>query len=177
MDTSILLDVGLMDGKYSVPPEDPPPPLLANECLDSAAIEYLDASVAETMDSLVTESRARMLREEADCNALQACPAAFAVRKPSKKNDCFFMHSSTGHVNEFLIRETAKQQGVRLAVALLLCVGFLEANGRKAPVPGLGVIHAAMLFGRFHIDLCGPCKPALDRSIYMAMFVDSTSQW
>ena len=93
MDTRILLDVGLMDGKYSVPSEDHFPPLLTNGCLDSSTIEYLDASVAETMDSLVAESRARILREEADRNALHVAvvlapsPAAFAVRKPSNKND------------------------------------------------------------------------------------------
>ena len=75
------------------------------------------------------------------------------------------------------MRETAKQQYVRLTVALLLGVGFLEANGRKAPVPRRGVIHAAMPFGRFHIDLCGLFKPALDGSIYMTMFVDSASRW
>ena len=96
IDTSIFLDVDLSDGKYSVPPEDRFPLLLANECLDSSAMEYLDASVAETMDSLVAESRARILREETDRNALHAAvvlarsPAAFAIRKPSKKNDYFF---------------------------------------------------------------------------------------
>ena len=71
MDMKIFLGVGLMDGKFPVPPEDPPPPLLTNECLDPSAIEYLDASVAETMDSLVTQSRARILREEADHNVLR----------------------------------------------------------------------------------------------------------
>ena len=75
------------------------------------------------------------------------------------------------------MRETAKQQGVRLTVAFLLYVGFLEPNERKAPVPRRGVIHAAMPFSMFHIDLCDPCKPALDGSIYMTMFVDSASRW
>ena len=53
MDMNIFLGVGLMYGKYFVPLEDPPPPLLTDERLDSSAIEYLDATVAETMDSLL----------------------------------------------------------------------------------------------------------------------------
>ena len=75
------------------------------------------------------------------------------------------------------MRETAKQQGARLTCALLPCVGYWEANGRKAPVPRHGVTHAAVPFGSFHIVLCGPLKPALNGSIYMIMFVDSASQW
>ena len=72
MDTSILLDAGLMDGITLYRLKIIPPPLLTNECLDSSAIEYLDASVAETKHSLEAESRARILREDADRNALHA---------------------------------------------------------------------------------------------------------
>ena len=184
MDMNIFLGTGLMDGKSSVPPEDsPPPPLLTNECLDSLAIEYLDASVAETVDSLVAQTRARILREEADHNDLHAAAvlnpslAAFGVRISSTKNDMSFFDASTGLVNRFLIRETVKQQGARLTVALLPYIGYWEANGRKAPVPQRGVTHAAVPFDSFHIDLCGPLKPALNGSIYMVMFVDSASRW
>ena len=81
-------------------------------------------------------------------------------------------------MNAFLVMETAKQQGVSLMSALLPCVGCLEAKGRKAPVPRRGVTRVAVPFGRVHIDLCGPLKPAVDGSIYyMIMFVDSASRW
>ena len=161
--------------------KNPPPPLLTNQCLDSSAIEYLDASEAEIMDSLVAQSRAGSLREEVDGNALYAAKvldpsrAGFAIGKPSTKIDINFFHASTGHVNGFFIRETAKQQGIRLMGALLPCVGCLEAKRREAPVPQRGVTRAAVPFGRVHIGLCGPLKPALDGSIYMIMFVDTAS--
>ena len=115
MDMNIFLGVGLMDSKCSVPPEDSPPRLLTNECLYSSAIEYLDASVVETMDLLVAQSRDQILRKESDHNDLHAAviiapsPAAFGVRVSSTKNNINFFHASTGHVNEFLMRETAKQ--------------------------------------------------------------------
>ena len=121
---SIFLEICLMDGKDSVPPEDPPPrPLLTNEFLDSSAVEYLDASVAEAMDPLVAQPRARTPREKAGHNALHATavvaprPAAFAVRKPSTKISIYFFHTSTDHANEFLMKETANKQGVRLTGA------------------------------------------------------------
>ena len=135
------------------------------------------------MDSLAAQSRARILREKADRNALHPTavlapsPAAFAVGKPSTKIDINFFHASIGHVNEFLRKETAKQQGVRLTGALLPCVGCLEAKEKKAQVPRRGVTRAKVPFGRVHIDLCGPLKPALDGSIYMIIFVDSASRW
>ena len=150
-----------MDVKDSVPPEESPPPLLADQCLDSSAIEYLDASVAKTMHSLVAQSRARILRDEVDRNALYAAevlapsPAGFSVGKPSTKIDINFFHASTGHVNELLMRETAKQQSVRLTGALLPCVGGLEAKGRKAPVPRFGIPRAVVPFGRFTSTYAG----------------------
>ena len=116
MDMVISLDVGLMDGTDSVPPEAFHPPLLNNECLDSSAIEYLDASVVETMDLLVAQSRARILREEADCNTLHAAAvlatslAAFAVGKPCTKIDINFFHACTGYENYFFMRETASNR-------------------------------------------------------------------
>ena len=74
--------------------------------------------------------------------------------------------------------ETAKQQGARLTSAMLPCVGYLEAKGRKAPTMRREVARAAVPFGRVHIDLCGSLKPALDGSIFMITFyVDSVSPW
>ena len=98
--------------------------------------------------------------------------------KNSTKNDINFLHASIGHVNESLIMENAKQQGVRLTSAMLPCVGCLEAKGRKAPTMRQEVTRAAVPFGRVHMDLCGSLKSALDGSIFMiTCYVDSVSRW
>ncbi|CAB1108649.1 unnamed protein product [Ectocarpus sp. CCAP 1310/34] len=74
------------------------------------------------------------------------------------------------------MRETAKQQGVRLVGELQPCVGCVEAKGRRAPVPRRGT-RAAVPFGKVHIDLTGPFTEAMDGSRYLIMFVDSASRW
>ncbi|CAB1106092.1 unnamed protein product [Ectocarpus sp. CCAP 1310/34] len=74
------------------------------------------------------------------------------------------------------MRETAKQQGVRLVGEMQPCVGCVEAKGRRAPVPRRGT-RAAVPFGKIHIDLTGPFSDALDGSRYLIMFVDSASRW
>ena len=160
-----------------------PPPLLTNDCIESSAFEYLDASVPKDMGLLVAQSHSRFLRDEANHDALHVAavlapsPAAFAVGKPSTKINISFIHASTGHVNEFLMRRTSKLQGVRLTGALLPCVGCLEAKGRKAPVQRREVTRATVPFERVHINLCGPLKPALNGSIYIIKFVDSALRW
>ncbi|CAB1120946.1 unnamed protein product [Ectocarpus sp. CCAP 1310/34] len=90
--------------------------------------------------------------------------------------DINLFHASTGHVNEFLMRETAKQQGVRLVREMQPCVGCVEAKDGRAPVPRRGT-HAAVPFGKVHVDLTGPSSDALDGSRYLIMFVDSASRW
>ena len=156
MDMGIFLDVDLMDGYDPDPPESFFPPIFTNEDLHVLTKEPCFQQAAAV---------------------LAPSPAAFTVGKPSRTIDINHFHASTGHVNEFLMRETAKQQDVRLTGVLLPCVGCLEAKGRRAPVPRRAGTRAAMPFGRVHIDLCGPLKPALDGSIYMIMFVDSASRW
>ncbi|CAB1098607.1 unnamed protein product [Ectocarpus sp. CCAP 1310/34] len=103
-----------------------------------------------------------------------ACP--FSVGKSTPTIDSCLFHASTGHANEFLMRETAKQQGVRLVGEMQPCVGCVEAKGRREPVPRRGTL-AAVPFGKVHIDLTGPFSDALDGSRYLIMFVDSASRW
>ncbi|CAB1110719.1 unnamed protein product [Ectocarpus sp. CCAP 1310/34] len=74
------------------------------------------------------------------------------------------------------MRETAKQQDVRLVGEMEPCAGYVEAKGRRAPVPRRGT-RAAVPFGKVHIDLTGPFSDALDGSRYLIMFVDSASRW
>ncbi|CAB1100266.1 unnamed protein product [Ectocarpus sp. CCAP 1310/34] len=74
------------------------------------------------------------------------------------------------------MRETAKQQGVRLVREMQPCVGCAEAEGRRAPVPRRGT-RAAVPFGEVHIDLTGPFSKSLDGSWYLIMFVDSALRW
>ncbi|CAB1106216.1 unnamed protein product [Ectocarpus sp. CCAP 1310/34] len=74
------------------------------------------------------------------------------------------------------MRETAKQQGVRLVGEMQPCVGCVEAKGRRAPVPRHGT-RSAVPFGKVHIDLTDPLSDALDGSRYLIMFVDIASRW
>lgn len=114
------------------------------------------------------------------CHALAVLApgaTAFCVGKPSKTVEINHFHAASGHLNEFLLRETAKMQGISLVGNLKTCVGCGEAKLRHAPVPRSSGSRAAVPFGRIHIDLAGPFQPALDGSIYLIMFVDSASRW
>ncbi|CAB1098628.1 unnamed protein product [Ectocarpus sp. CCAP 1310/34] len=182
MDMSMFLDVGLMDGKDSVPQGDffpdaldvcdsatPPPPAFPVMSDDLECLKGFVAGCSE-QQTVAPPSLSHAL-------AIIAPGASpFSVGKSTPTIDINLFHASTGHVNEFLMRETAKQQGVRLVGEMQPCVGCVEAKGRRAPVPRRGT-RAAVPFGKIHIDLTGPFSDALDGSRYLIMFVDSASRW
>ena len=182
MDMSMFLDVGLMDGKDTVPPGDffpdalefsesaEPPPL-------AFTVQHDDLEVLRGFLTECNEQHAAAPPSLSHALAIIAPGASpFVIGKSTPNIDINLFHASTGHVNEFLMRETAKQQGVRLVGELQPCVGCVEAKGRKAPVPRRGT-RAAVPFGKVHIDLTGPFTEAMDGSRYLIMFVDSASRW
>ncbi|CAB1107700.1 unnamed protein product [Ectocarpus sp. CCAP 1310/34] len=182
MDMSMFLDVGLMDGKDTVPPGDFFPDAL--ELAESAdpphlafTVQHDDLEVLSGFLSECNEQQAAAPPSLSHALAIIAPGASpFSVGKSTPTIDINLFHASTGHVNEFLMRETAKQQGVRLVGELQPCVGCVEAKGRRAPVPRRGT-RAAVPFGKVHIDLTGPFTEAMDGSRYLIMFVDSASRW
>ena len=86
-------------------------------------------------------------------------------------------HFSSGHLNERLLRETAKQQGVTLTDVLQPCGGCLEAQRVRAGVPRRTTSQAAKPMETVHIDPVGPYEPSMGGSVYLIMFVDSASRW
>ncbi|CAB1102712.1 unnamed protein product [Ectocarpus sp. CCAP 1310/34] len=182
MDMSMFLDVGLMDGKDTVPPGDFFPDAL--ELAESSdpphlafTVQHDDLEVLSGFLSECNEQQAAAPPSLSHALAIIAPGASpFSVGKSTPTIDINLFHASTGHVNEFLMRETAKQQGVRLVGELQPCAGCVEAKGRRALVPRRGT-RAAVPFGKVHIDLTGPFTEAMDGSRYPIMFVDSASRW
>ncbi|CAB1112502.1 unnamed protein product [Ectocarpus sp. CCAP 1310/34] len=101
----------------------------------------------------------------------------FSVGKPTKIIDVNLLHVSSSHANEFLLRELAKQHGLRLTGVLQPCGGCLQAKGKKAGVPHQLGTRAERPHDLWHIDLCGPMTASLGGSFFMIMFVDSFSRW
>ncbi|CAB1115173.1 unnamed protein product [Ectocarpus sp. CCAP 1310/34] len=101
----------------------------------------------------------------------------FPVGKPTKIIDVNLLHVSSSHANEFLLRELAKQHGLRLTGVLQPCGGCLQAKGKKAGVPHQLGTRAERPHDLWHIDLCGPMTASLGGSFFMIMFVDSFSRW
>ncbi|CAB1107751.1 unnamed protein product [Ectocarpus sp. CCAP 1310/34] len=101
----------------------------------------------------------------------------FSVGKPTKIIDVNLLHVSSSHANEFLLRELAKQHGLRLTGVLRPCGGCLQAKGKKAGVPHQSGTRAERPHDLWHIDLCGSMTASLGGSFFIIMFVDSFSRW
>ena len=101
----------------------------------------------------------------------------FSVGKAVKRIDVNTFHFSSGHLNERLLRKTAKKQGVILTGVLQPCGGCLEAKGLRIGVPRRTASRARWPMETVHIDLAGPYEPSMGGSVYLIMFVDSASRW
>ena len=86
-------------------------------------------------------------------------------------------HFSSGHLNERLLREPAKQQDVTLTGVLQPCGGYLEAKGVRAGVPRRTTSHAGTPMKTVRMELAGAYEASLGGSVYLIMFVDSASRW
>ncbi|CAB1102594.1 unnamed protein product [Ectocarpus sp. CCAP 1310/34] len=100
-----------------------------------------------------------------------------SVGKPTKIIDVNLLHVSGSHANEFLLRELAKQHGLRLNDVLQPCRGCLQAKGKKAGVPHQSGTRAERSHDLWHIDLFGPMAASLGGSVFMVMFVGNFSPW
>ncbi|CAB1112201.1 unnamed protein product [Ectocarpus sp. CCAP 1310/34] len=174
MDMSMFLDVGLMNGQDSDQPGDfYPDPLGVCESVKPPVAFAVMQDELDALKNFVAECRVKQDVGPPSLSHALAIIApggpAFTVGKPTSTIDINLFHASTGHVNEFLMRETAKQQGVQLVGELQPCVGCIEAKGRRAPVPRRGVTRAAVPFGKVHIDITGPYSEAFDGSRYLIM--------
>ena len=101
----------------------------------------------------------------------------FSVGKPRKMTDINAFYFSSGHLNERLLRVTAKQQGVTLTGVLQPCGGCLEATCVRAGVPRRTTSRAGTPMETVHIDLVGPYQASLGGSVYLIIFADSASTW
>ena len=87
-------------------------------------------------------------------------------------------HCSHGHMHEDLLRETAKQIGVKLPGWLVPCQGCSEAKGIRKPVKTLTYTRAIKPAERCFVDLSGPKSvKSMGGKKYMMIVKDGYSRF
>ena len=87
---------------------------------------------------------------------IHAVIAPGARPTPSTAADINDFHCSHGHMQENLLRKTAKQVGVKLQGQLMPCKGCLEAKGVRKTVKTFTYTRPAKPAERCFVDLSGP---------------------
>ena len=161
----VLLDETMMDGLHDGSFAEISPPGVSDE---------LALSLARGMDVGVfgVEGNAVL------CGALAAItpkrrPFSVGVRS---KLDINYFHHCAGHLCEFLLRESAKQQGLKLGGTMETCVPCVTIKGRRASVPKTGG-RASEPGVTYHLDLCGGITPSLCGCMYLLVVVDRFSRF
>lgn len=117
--------------------------------------------------------------ESSECNILAAAALAPGIIKHGKVIDINHLHVSLGHAHAEVLRETAKQHGIRLTGELVSCRACSRAKGQRTYTPHRTTGHATRPMDLFQIDTAGPYSVSLGGSQYDIMFVGSAShlQW
>jgi len=91
--------------------------------------------------------------------------------------DINVFHVCNAHAHEGLLRETAKQQGVKLTGTLVTCSGCVQAKGRRASIPTTTSSRKALPLQRVFVDLAGPRKIAsAGGALYLILFKDDATR-
>ncbi|CAN0512131.1 unnamed protein product, partial [Laminaria digitata] len=86
-------------------------------------------------------------------------------------------HVNNGHAHEGLLRETARQQGVKLTGTLVTCSGRVQAKGRRASVPKTTSSRMEHRLQRVFVDLTGPRNIASEGgTLYPILFKDHATR-
>ena len=166
-DLGVFIDIRLMDGC-----DDTPSTSFFPSPLDTAEAQVLDAVDCHVPLVYETDNVRPTV-----ASVIASGSRPFSVGKAVKRIDIDTFHFSSGYLNERLLRETAKQQGLILTGVLQPRGGCLEAKGERAGVPQRTTSRARWPMETVHIDLAGPYEPSMGRSVCLIMFVDSESRW
>ena len=96
--------------------------------------------------------------------------------KHGKEVDINHLHVSLAHAHASVLKETAKQHGIRLTGELVSCSACSRAKGHRAPTPHHATRRATHPLGLVHINTAGPYPTSVGGSRYVVMFVDSASR-
>lgn len=108
--------------------------------------------------------------------ALAAKRRPFIVRPPAETFDINYYHARTGNMCEFLLRESAKSQGLERAETLQICVPCVLVKGKKVSLSKI-VGHGAEPGMTFHIDICGRVTSSSRGSVFTLVVVDTYSRF
>ena len=97
----------------------------------------------------------------------------FIGKRPASEVDINTFHVTYAHVNEFILRATAGQHGIRLTGQLVPCAGCSMAKRINAAVPRSKSSREKFPGELVHIDLAGPYEASSGGSEYVIMFTDS----
>ena len=95
--------------------------------------------------------------------------------KHGKEVDINHLHVSLTHAHASVLKETAKQHGIRLTGELVSCSACSRAKGHRAPTPHHATRRATQPLGLVHINSSGPYPTSLGGSRSVVIFVDSAS--
>ena len=98
---------------------------------------------------------------------------------PTTDVDINQYHPTTAHTHPRLLRESAKQQGVKLkpGVKLLPCVGCSTAKGLSAPLKKTTECRSDKKHGRVYVDLSGKKHVlSMDGKQYGIIFRDDATR-
>ena len=94
------------------------------------------------------------------------------ILKHERAIDIDRLHVSLGHAHDEILRQTAKQHGIRLTGELVSCSACSKAKGQRASTPHRMTRRAMAPRELVHIDTAGPYPATLEGSRYVVMFVD-----
>ncbi|CAM9826452.1 unnamed protein product, partial [Laminaria digitata] len=86
-------------------------------------------------------------------------------------------HLNNCHAHEGLLRETARQQGVKLTWTLVTCSGCVQAKGKRASVPKTTSSRMEHRLQRVFVDFAGPRNIAsAGGALYLIVFKDDATR-
>ena len=102
---------------------------------------------------------------------LAAAALTPGISKHGRTVDINHLHVSLGHVHDEILRQTAKQHGIRLTGELLSCSACSRAKGTRASTPHRTTRRATRRMDLVHIDTAGPYPASLGRSRYVLSLI------
>ena len=173
---------------HPIPPPSQEPPLRRNMCATGlqnpnvpGVVTVLEPTPFPSLSSVLGEIQ--FVGKTPSRPACRICTSPLAAAalipgplKHGKEVDINHLHVSLAHAHASVLKETAKQHGIRLTGELVSCSASSRAKGHRAPTPHHATRRATQWLGLVHNDTAGPYPTSLGGSWYVVMFVDSASR-